>query len=78
MIMKNRYDFAKISYKQYIMKRTNYIILKKINKLKELRINYVILDNIDVIKKQYEDNRYKEQYLKYKINNILNKVREKI
>ena len=81
--MKNRYNFAKICYKEYVIlilknrklysynEENKLYNFKYINKLKELHINYIILDNLDVIKKEYEDNRYKEYYLKYKINKLL-------
>lgn len=79
---KNRYDFASKCYKDYVIllviKNKLYIYkdnklynFKKINRLKKLHINYVILDNLDVIKKEYEDNRYQEYYLKYSLNDIL-------
>ena len=47
---------------------------KKINKLKELHINYIILDNLEIIERNYEDNKYEEYYLKYSLNNILDNI----
>ena len=47
---------------------------KKINKLKELHINYIILDNLEVIERNYEDNKYEEYYLKYSLNSILDNI----
>ncbi len=52
----------------------NDILFKDLNKLKKLHINYVILDNLDIIKKEYKDNKYLEYYLKYILNNILNNI----
>ena len=51
---------------------------KYINKLKELHINYIIQDNLDLYIKEYEDNKYLEYYLKYKLNNILNTILNKL
>ena len=60
--MKNRYDFAKICYKEYVILilKNNKLYtyneegilynFKYINKVKELHINYIILDNLDVYK----------------------------
>ena len=39
-----------------------------------IKLNYVIIDNFDIIKKEYKDNKYLEYYLKYNINNILNNI----
>ena len=84
--MKNRYNFAKICYKEYVIlilkNRKLYTYneegilynFKYINKLKELHINYVILDNLDIIKREYNDNGYKEYYYKYKINKLLDLI----
>ena len=80
--MKNRYKFAKMLYQDYVIlilknkKLYTYdnnilIDFKYINKLKKLHINYVILDNLDIIKKEYSDNKYLEYYLKYKLKEIL-------
>lgn len=81
----NRYNFAKKYYKDYVIllliknKLYTYIdnklvSFKYINKLKELHINYVILNNLDVIVKEYEDNNYRLYYLKYNLNNILDNI----
>ena len=39
--------------------------------------SYSNLDNLDVYKKEYKDNRYKEYYYKYKINILLDLILEK-
>ena len=85
MSVRNRYEIAKKYYKDYVIliliKRKLYIYknnllldFKEINKLKELHINYIILDNLEVIKKDYIDNKYREYYLKYNLNNIFNNI----
>ena len=88
---KNRYDYACKCYKDYVIllliknklytyKDNKLCDFKKINKLKKLHINYVILDNLDVIKQEYVDNRYQEYYLKSSLNDIfdiiLNNIRK--
>ena len=87
--MKNRYNFAKMCYKEYVIlilkNRRLYTYnednrlynFKYINKLKELHINYIILDNLNVIKQEYSDNKYQEYYLKYKINKLLDLILER-
>ena len=81
----NRYNFAKKCYKDYVILLLNnnklytyidnkLVSFKYINKLKELHINYVILNNLDVIVKEYEDNNYRLYYLKYNLNNILDNI----
>ena len=81
----NRYNFAKKIYKDYVIlilikrklytyKNNKLISFKDINKLKELHINYIIIDNLEIIKKDYVDNRYYEYYLKYNICNILDNI----
>ena len=85
MSARNRYEIAKKHYKNHVIliliRRKLYIYennilidFKKINKLKKLHINYIILDNLEVIKKEYEDNKYEEYYLKYSLNNILDNI----
>ena len=63
-----------IKDKLYIYENNNLISFKKINKLKELHINYIILNNLEVIERKYEDNKYEEYYLKYSLNNILGNI----
>ena len=81
----NRYNFAKKHYQDYVIilliknKLYTYVdnklvSFKDINKLKKLHINYVILDNLDIIKKENEDNNYKLYYLKYILNNNLDNI----
>jgi len=80
--MKNRYEFARYCYSNYVILILKYnklytydnnklINFKHFNKLKELHINYVILDNLDIIK-------YLEYYLKYSINKILKIMLDKM
>ena len=86
MSIRNRYDIARKHYnntailvlkkrKLYTYNKDNLLVdFKKINTLKKLHINYIILDNLEVIKKEYEDNKYEEYYLKDKLNNILDNI----
>ena len=85
MGVRNRYEIARKYYnnrvililikrKLYIYKNNILIDFKKINKLKELHINYIILDNLKVIERNYEDNNYEEYYLKYSLNSILDNI----
>ena len=85
MGVRNRYEIARKYYnnrvililikrKLYIYKNNILIDFKKINKLKELHINYIILDNLEIIERNYEDNKYEEYYLKYSLNNILDNI----
>ena len=89
MSVRNRYEIAKIYYKKCVIliliKRKLYIYkdniltsFKEINKLKELHTNYIILDNLDVIERKYDDNKYEEYYLKYNLNNILDNILYKV
>ena len=82
MSVRNRYEMVRRYYdncvililikrKLYIYRNNILIDFKEINKLKELHINYLILDNLDILKKEYEDNSYEEYYLKHSLNNIL-------
>lgn len=85
MGIRNRYEKVRKYYnncvililvkrKLYIYKNNILIDFKKINKLKELHINYTILDNLEVIERKFEDNRYEEYYLKYSLNSILDNI----
>ena len=85
MGVRNRYEIVRKYYnncvililikrKLYIYKNNILIDFKKINKLKELHINYTILDNLEVIERNYEDNKYEEYYLKYSLNSILDNI----
>ena len=87
MSIRNRYEIARKYYKKcvililikkklYIYKNNILVDFKKINKLKELHINYIILDNLDITERKYEDNKYEEYYLKYSLNNILDNILE--
>lgn len=85
MGVRNRYEIVRKYYnncvililikrKLYVYKNNILIDFKKINKLKELHINYIILDNLEVIERNYEDNKYEEYYLKYSLNSILDNI----
>lgn len=87
--MKNRYNMAKLWYNEYVIlivkkgKLYTYINNKLVNfkyikKLREYHINYIIIDNLDIYKKEYEDNNYNLYYLKYELAHILNSINKKI
>ena len=89
--MYNRYREIKNIYNDYIIfiKRKNkdyklykikkkifeYLNLKKINFLKTYEINYLILDNLDIVEKyEYENNRYYEYYIKVLLTNTIKNI----
>ena len=87
--MKNRYKMDKLWYNEYvilILKKhklytyinNKFINFKYINKLREYHINYIIIDNLDIYIKEYEDNNYNLYYLKYNLTTILNNISKKI
>ncbi len=80
---------AKLWYNEYVIlivkkgKLYTYINNKLVNfkyikKLREYHINYIIIDNLDIYKKEYEDNNYNLYYLKYELAHILNSINKKI
>lgn len=81
--MKERYNVLKYIYQNYLIlliKNNKYytfdedkIIFNYINRnLNKYEINYIILDNLDIIvKKEYENNNYLYYYTKYKLINLL-------
>lgn len=87
--MKNRYNMAKLWYNEYVIlivkkgKLYTYINNKLVNfkyirKLREYHINYIIIDNLDIYKKEYIDNNYNLYYLKYELAHILNNINKKL
>ena len=89
MSVRNRYEIVRKYYKDcvililirkklYIYKDNILVDFKSINRLKELHINYIILDNLEVIERKYEDNNYEEYYLKDKLNNILDNILDRL
>lgn len=93
MSLDNRYKFCKELYSNYIIyiKRKNrlntYFIDKKICMmlgirsyccLKKYNINYLVLDNLEIIKKsEYKNNNYNKYLVIYLIDEIGNCLREK-
>lgn len=95
MSMINRYNFTKNVYKDYLIiirrknkyytfskdkKILNYINFKdKIYVIKKKQINYLILDNLDIIDiTKYDNNNYnKYLYLSY-IDDILLEIRRRL
>ena len=81
--MKERYEVIKKLYPNYlilIIKNNKYytfdedkIIFNYINRnLNKYEINYIILDNLNIIvKKEYENNNYLNYYFKVNLINIL-------
>lgn len=81
--MKERYEVIKKLYPNYLIlliKNNKYytfdedkIIFNYINRnLNKYEINYIILDNLDIIvKKEYENNNYLNYYFKINLINIL-------
>lgn len=87
--MKNRYNMAKLWYNEYVIlivkrgKLYTYINNKLVNfkyikKLRDYHINYIIIDNLDIYKKEYIDNNYNLYYLKYELARILNNINKKL
>ena len=91
--MFNRYYEIKNIYKDYIIfiKRKNkYILmenntfiellnLKKLKYIKKRNINYLILDNLEILEKhEYENNRYNEYYIKSKLIDIVKYISERM
>lgn len=80
---------AKLWYNEYVIlivkrgKLYTYINNKLVNfkyikKLRAYHINYIIIDNLDIYKKEYEDNNYNLYYLKYELAHILNNINKKL
>lgn len=80
---------AKLWYNEYVIlivkkgKLYTYINNKLVNfkyirKLREYHINYIIIDNLDIYKKEYIDNNYNLYYLKYELAHILNNINKKL
>lgn len=89
--MKNRYLFLKRQYKDYLIlfykksKVTSYGLDKKllqfidINCLDIMNVNYILIDeknNMD--KYDCSDNKYYELLKKYYLNNIINRIGNKL
>lgn len=81
--MKNRYLFLKKIYKNYLIyfwihnkkklyDKTEKEMYNYIMENKNYKINYIIVDNLDIIeKKVYENNNYEEVICKIKLNNFI-------
>ena len=87
--MKNRYDFIKNIYKDYIIfivKKDKYYTFKNdelickcfnvsFNNISKYNLNYLVLDNLDIVEiKEYDNNKYYE----YLIKSILIKIIENV
>lgn len=86
--MKNRYEFIKKIYKEYIifiLKKNKYYVFNNDEKICKLfninyynidnfNINYIVLNNLDISKKvSYDDNKYYEYLIKYILISIVKK-----
>ncbi len=94
MSIKNRYIFLKRSYPQTIILFKNNghiksynrdkmvlksIKFKKIRDLQNKRINYLVINNLNIIKYQkFNNNNYNLYYLKVEINNLLKSIQDRI
>ena len=94
MAYKNRYVFIKRTYpntiilfekdKKYIGYKKDkeflkYIKFRKIKDLEYLKINYIIVRNMEILKHQeYPNNMYKLYYLRYKLTNLINSFQDLI
>ena len=93
MSMKSRYEFTKNKYKDYIVlirknntlyyfdqdkKILDYIDFKdKIYKIRKRNINYLILDDLDIIEiNKYNKNNYNKYLLSSYLKDILNEIRK--
>lgn len=84
--MKNRYEFIKKLYKEYIIfiiKKNKYYVFNNDKKICEIyninyynidkfNINYLVLNNLDIIKLvKYDNNKYYEYLIKSILINII-------
>ena len=87
--MKNRLMFFKKLYPKYLVfiKSKNKLklndidnkILDFINNHKGYKVNYIIVDNLDIIKcKNYEFNDYDNVFFKIKLVDLINYWRKKV
>ena len=55
------------------------IKFKKIRDLQNKRINYLVINNLNIIKYQkFNNNNYNLYYLKVEINNLLKSIQDRI
>ena len=93
--MKNRYEVIKKLYPEYIIiliKKAKYITIDtdkeimdylkidSLNKLKKFKMNYLILDNLEIvdIKEYNQNNNYKIYYLRLSILKIIYKIKKRV
>lgn len=89
--MRNRYEFVKKLYKDYIIfivKKDKYYTLDNdnlicknyninINNINKYNLNYLILDNLDIVKiKEYDNNLYYEYLIKSIFIDLIKKIKE--
>jgi len=86
--MKNIYKFIKNIYKDYIIfivKKDKYYTFKNdelickcfnvsLDNINKYNLNYLVLDNLDIIEiKEYDNNKYYEYLIKNIFINVINK-----
>lgn len=91
---KNRYVFIKRTYPNTIVvfknKNNNYVgygiqrdfleylKFKKLNNLNKLRINYIVIRNMSILKHvQFDDNMYELYYARYNLFKLVNFIRQR-
>lgn len=93
--MKNRYQIIKKLYPNYLIlflkkekyisvgidkKIIKYLKIKSFKKINNYKINYLILDNLEITYKQNfnEENIYQRTYLIVSLLEIINKIRKRV
>jgi len=72
---KNKIGYRSFSTDDKILKLINF---KKIDNLNERHINYIIIDNLTIIEyKKFDDNNYKNYYLKVGLIDIINLLKHR-
>ena len=85
--MKNRYDFLKKIYNNYLIfflshnkiklyDKTEREIYKCFRRNNKYHVNYIIVDNMDILKrKEYSDNSYVEILCKIKLAKLIKRYK---
>lgn len=91
---KNRYIFIKKTYPKTMIIFKNkdnkyigyseqkefleYLKFKKLNNLNKLRINYIVISNMSIIKHvRFDDNKYEFYYTKFNLFKLVNYIRQR-
>ena len=94
MAYKNRYVFIKRTYPNTIVlfeekgnlkgykwekEFLNFLHFKKITNLDKLKINYIIVQNMDIIKyRTFPHNMYNIYYKRFKLVNLIESIKERL